>query len=200
MWHDCRRWYPHPAENPFARNRGWLGAVVTLSSTGDAACGLHKQRLHRREEVRKRGGCNVATPSCVRFTLIQQRRGRGEAARRFAAPSARWQLVPWRDTRGFKDAPSAKQETSLFDARANRWIVLCPVLRQPSLPPSPVIPSGKPFEILPGKVRTKPRRLSRLVVVGLVLDYPSPELVFFFFFFFSSVFYARFERSRTRDA
>lgn len=37
--------HPHPVENPFARNRGWLNTVVALSSTGDAACGLHKQRL-----------------------------------------------------------------------------------------------------------------------------------------------------------
>lgn len=53
----CRRWYPHPGENPSARNGGWLGAVVTLSSTGDAACGLHKQRLrHTHARARTRRG------------------------------------------------------------------------------------------------------------------------------------------------
>jgi len=52
----CRGWHPHPAENPFARNRGWLSAVVTLSSTGDAACGLHKQRLRHTGFPPPRGG------------------------------------------------------------------------------------------------------------------------------------------------
>lgn len=59
----CRGWHLHPAENPFARNRGWLSAVVTLSPTGDAACGLHKQRLRhmgypREGERGGGGGCS----------------------------------------------------------------------------------------------------------------------------------------------
>lgn len=67
----CRRWYPHPGENPSARNGGWLGAVVTLSSTGDAACGLHKQRLrhtHARaytEKERGRVGLDVSSASAT---------------------------------------------------------------------------------------------------------------------------------------
>lgn len=91
----CRRWYPHPGENPSARNGGWLGAVVTLSSTGDAACGLHKQRLrHTHARARTRRGsvggwgwmCNVATPRrCVRLVGLchtYQQRG---TPRSFAA-------------------------------------------------------------------------------------------------------------------
>ena len=123
--HGCRRWYPHPAENPFARNWGWLGAVVTLSSTGDAACGLHKQRLHHtggRDEVGVMFRPLVvyvshpATLATIGEHLVVSRH------------LSRCQLVPWQNTRGFKDAPSAKQQTSLFDACCvNRWIVSLPL-------------------------------------------------------------------------
>lgn len=74
-----------------------------------------------------------------------------------------------------------------------------PVLRRLSLPlslylylylslsrASLVIPVGKPFEILPSKVRTKPRRLSRLAVVCLGLGFPSAN-VFFPSFLFGSL-------------
>ena len=165
----CRRWYPHPAENPFARNRGWLGAVVTLSSTGDAACGLHKQRLRRTGGGGAGGcGCNVPTPCCVRLTLLHPLHRR--TPRRFAAP-----LVGASSCRsGIHEAlrmRQARNKRRPFSTPGNRWIAP-PLFPSIFLQPSPVIPLGKPFEILPGKVRAKPRRLSRLTSV--CLGFPSP--------------------------
>lgn len=122
----CRRWYPHPGENPSARNGGWLGAVVTLSSTGDAACGLHKQRLrytHTRARARARvhregaeGGARRVTrsyPSSLCTASATTNNGEHLVVSRHLS---RWRLgVPYtRIHEALKDAPSAKQETVPF--------------------------------------------------------------------------------------
>lgn len=185
----CRGWHPHPAENPFARNRGWLSAVVTLSSTGDAACGLHKQCLRHASFPKGvaaavagwgwNGGGSGGTGSernAPTLRCIQPHSVCTPATTRNTSSFARHLSVPYNQTgsllpvscrlggiqRALKDAPGAKRQRASLSDTSTRQPTdgSLPAFRLCHRDPN----GGKPFDILPTKVQAKLPRLSRAYV------------------------------------